>query len=272
VNAYCTGYGSCCASKGFAFNDAACSSLLGPQFTAQSICPAPGTYNAQAAQACFAELEASLSACTRDIKTDSPCLKMCNGTQPAGASCTSNIDCAGPVNGAAACRVNAGESTGVCVTTTVSNAGGPCNETCTEVPGGEACTPLAGASAPIEASVCRTNDGLYCAVDGICKTTLAVGTVCTQSDVCVTGAHCNLSTFVCVSNADVGAPCPAGNECASGAYCSPQHVCAAKKAAGEACQGSLECQGVCDATSVCSTPVSTTLDVTAESCASAPAS
>lgn len=272
VNAYCAGYGSCCASRGFVFDDTACQNLLSPQFTPESICPAPGTYDAQAAEACYAELQASFAACTKDISVDSPCLKMCNGTQSAGASCTSNLDCASPPNGSAACRITSGESSGVCVTVTHAKAGENCNETSSESgAGAETFTPAigadAGASNITEVFACRTNDGLYCASDGTCKATIAIGTSCSYGDACVTGAHCNYSTFVCLADVNIGGACPAGNECVSTAFCGSDHICAAKKAAGEACQTSAQCQSLCDSTNLCVASPSTTLDVTAQSCA-----
>jgi hypothetical protein len=152
-------------------------------------------------------------------------------------------------------------------------AGEHCNETCSDAgPGNSTCIIVSPGSTtttpPSEALACFTNEGLYCASDQTCKPTLGLGTACSSSSVCVTDAHCNQSTSVCVENAAVGSACPAGNECSSDAYCASDHTCTSKKAAGEACASYTECQGACGTDSICNAPISTALDVTAASCAS----
>ncbi len=273
VNAYCAGYGSCCASKGFAFDTTSCASLLRPQFVANSICPAPGIYDPQAARDCFAEVQATFATCSRYVPNDSPCARVCSGPKAPGSACTRTTECAVPANGTAGCAVKPGETAGTCATEARVKVGEHCNETCTDLgPGSSSCKIISSGSttaSPLaEAFACVTNDGLYCASDQTCKPTLDLGVACASGADCVMGAHCSQSTFVCVANVATGAACPAGNECSSDAYCASDHTCTAKKAAGEACANYTECQGACGADGICAAPISTVLDVTAASCAS----
>lgn len=272
VDAYCHGFGACCASHGYSFDAAACQSLLSASITADAICPAPSLYDAVAADQCYSELTAALSSCNAGVSSaDSACRRMCKGTKAVGSSCSRGTECAAPGNGTASCAIIGNATTGICTTQTLVKLGETCNETCTN-PGinGATCdfrsTADAGSTEPLEARVCSRNAGLYCSPDLTCKNVVPLGKACPNAE-CELGSHCSLSTLVCVTDLDVGGSCAVGNECASGAYCNTDHICAAKKAAGEACQLATECTGVCDSSGHCVGSNSQTLNVTAASCA-----
>ncbi len=273
INAYCSGYGSCCASKGFVFNDAACHTNLGQQLATAQICPAPRIYDPQAAGECFAELQATLSSCSNGPSATSSCNQMCNGTVPVGSPCTSTRDCAQPASGTVSCTPSGTTGTTVCAVQSHGKVGDGCGTTCTESADGNSLTCSAivassGGPTPSGTATCYTNDGLYCASDYICNSIAAVGGACTDYQGCVTGAYCNLTTSMCVAQVAAGAPCPTGMECDASSYCSTTQICVSKKAVGESCASNVECVAYCDTTTnLCVADNSTGLDVTAASCA-----
>ena len=273
VNAYCSGYGSCCASKGFAFNDSACHTNLGQQLTGQQICPAPNIYNPQAAGQCFAELQAALSTCSNGPSATSSCKQMCSGTVPVGSPCTSTRDCAQPTSGTVSCTPSVTTGTTVCAVASHGKAGDGCAMTCTASADGNisTCSAMAissGGPTPSGTATCYTNDGLYCASNFTCSQIAAVGGACTDYQGCVTGAYCNLTTSMCAAQVAAGAPCPTGAECDASSFCSTTQICVNKKAVGESCASNTECLAYCDpTTNLCVTDNSAGLDVTATSCA-----
>ena len=282
VNALCDGFGSCCASKGFAFNATACNTNLGAQVAIGSLCPAPGIYDPQAAADCFAELQAGYASCSPNFDLMSACQRMCTGTQPPGGVCTSSTDCAVPANGSVSCATDQTSDAGHCIDyiQTRGKAGDPCNGTCTEsadgtsqtcigsvsVSTGTSTSTSTSSSTTVTQASCFTNDGFYCAADSTCEPAVAVGGACSNSETCQTGAYCNLTTEKCEADIAVGVACPMGSQCVDSAYCNASSVCANKKSAGEPCTSSEECLGNCDATTnQCED--SNTLVASASSCA-----
>ena len=249
VAAFCTGYGNCCASKGFAFNATACAA--NHQVNPDTICPAPEVYDPQAAGDCIAELQAAYSACSLSRTAMSACDRVCIGTAAPGASCTSDSDCAQPAFGTASCAwQNASSAALVCVVRVPGKEGDACSSTCTKSADGNglACdsgVPVVGVtnSQPSGAASCYTNDGLYCSTNSVCQPLVAIGSSCTAGDVCVNGA-----------------------------YCTTAQICGPQKAAGATCDTPLECLGDCDlVTQLCvSVDATPRLDVTAASCANPP--
>ena len=279
VSAFCSGYGACCASQGFAFNASLCDSNTRAEFGSADICPAPAVYDPQAAADCFAQLRGAYASCSPNSFALSACQRMCTGTLPVGATCTASTDCAPPATGVAECLPNPSGSS-VCTIRTHGKVGDTCSSTCTESDRGgvvefEACTTTSvnstsSSGSTIASSECYTNDSLYCASDSTCKALVSIGGSCVnESTSCAAGVHCNGVT--CVVDVGVGSACPSGNECADGNYCdmsSSTHVCAPKKAAGQSCTEYGECQAYCDqGRGVCVSESSSPLNVTADSCA-----
>lgn len=277
VAAFCSGYGNCCASKGFAFNATVCSVNASNQLDPASICPAPGVYDPQAAGDCIAELQAAYSACSISNTAVSACDRMCNGTAAPGASCTRDTDCAQPAVGTVSCMYQNGSGAGlVCVVDVRGKEGDACSSTCTTSADGNdrSCDSGVVASGtanpqPIGAASCYTNDGLYCNSNYVCQPLAAIGTSCTGSDVCISSAYCDFTTNKCAAKGALGANCSDAFGCGDGMYCTTTQVCAAKKAAGATCTTPLECQVDCDSnTQLCvNVDTTTVLDVTAASCA-----
>jgi len=275
VAAFCTGYGNCCASKGFAFNATLCSVNANNQLDPASICPAPGVYDPQAAGDCIAELQAAYSACSLSNTAISACGRMCNGTAAPGASCTRDSDCAQPAVGTVSCTfLNASSAGLVCVVDVPGKEGDACSATCTTSAEGNdrACNVFATSTAnpqPGGTVSCYTNDGLYCNGNYVCQPLAAIGSSCTASGVCISSAYCDFTTNRCAAKGALGASCSDAFSCGDGMYCTTAQVCAAKKAAGATCQTPLECQVDCDSITQLCVNVDTAfgLDVTAASCA-----
>ncbi len=275
VAAFCAGYGNCCASKGFAFNATVCNANASGEVSPDTICPAPGVYDPQAAGDCIAELQATLSTCSSSGSATSACDHMCVGNVAPGAACNHNSDCAQSANGTVMCALaDATSTTTVCVVRIRGKAGDACSETCTETADGNGlgCSMNATpgtASPPTSAASCYTNDGLYCTSSYVCQPLVAIGSSCGNGDVCVDGAYCDFTAAKCAAKIAVGVSCSGGASCVDSAYCTTAQICAAKKAAGAACQNYDECIGSCDTdTQLCVSDTTTTdLDVTAASCA-----
>ena len=269
VSAYCSGYANCCASKGFAFNDSVCVANVRESVTS-SFCSATSVYDPTAAAGCFADLQASNSACQRPEYPTLACLTMCLGTQPAGAACAFGNDCTQPTTGSALCA-NLGGSPFTCMTVDARGVmGSHCDVTCRDAKSnfGQGCTSPTSSftTGPTHADVCFTNDGLYCASDNTCHSTIALGGSCPASDSCQTNLRCDNSTSQCVEYSTIGGPCTFYTDCVPNAYCTLDNVCANRKAAGEPCNGD-ECLGSCpNTTHLCEGTGYFSLDVNAADC------
>ena len=258
ISSYCDGFGTCCGSKGFAFDGAKCDANLHSQMTSSSLCPAPGIYDPQAAAECFAQIQATYATCSPNHDAMPACQRICTGNQPVGGSCASSHDCAPPANGTGVCMTNASGAAGICIERIRAQAGDACNDSCVESDDGFS---LKCSVNPSIASYntsgfwlqCFANDGLYCASDRTCKPTIALGGTCAGQFDCQLGAHCNFTSSMCEANFSVGASCSNGNGCVDTAYCDSNYLCAIKKPEGATCTiNSDECAGRCDtATGLC---------------------
>jgi hypothetical protein len=222
VAAYCSGFGSCCASKGFAFNATACDANLSGLLTSNSFPPPTCNYNAQAAANCLAGLQAELSSCSTSANTASDCDRVCDGTLAPGAACNDGV-CAKADNGTVLCTPSSTSgTTPVCVVFVHAKASDPCQATCGMLtsPSGPPqliCHYLNSLPAASGTASCFGTDGLYCSTDGICQPLAALGANCSATSTCVDDA-----------------------------YCSRAQICVAKKAGGTSCQSTDECSGFCD--------------------------
>ena len=277
VSAFCGGYQACCASKGYAFSATLCDSNARPQYSADSLCPAPGAYDPQAAADCFAQVRTAVSACTYDANSTSACDRICSGTLAPGAACTRDSDCAQPADGSATCMLVGPISTArdVCVFHPHGKLGDACCSTCITYKNvaDVSCTGMAipaGSDDFAGYAQCFTRDGLYCSsVDYTCQPLAAIGGDCNSSSDCQTGAFCDYwETSLCTAKLALGSICLYSDACVDGAYCIPGTVCSAKKAAGQSCTNSNECIGICNSASgLCVDSNTRSIDSTAAGCA-----
>lgn len=214
----CNALGNCCRAAGYGYDAAACEALLIQQFKG---IPSPNdpsvAYDSQAAGDCVATIVAGLSSCRETDGSPDVCDRVFNGRLPAGASCSSDEQCAGSSNDGADC------SEGTCIVMPRGHLGDACGSTCTELGGGSrSCTSSTSTGGTAR---CFRNDGLYCDGGGHCASLLADGAACSYDE-------CALTSF-----------CDAG-------------TCAAKRGLDQACSSSDSCAvGFCDeATSVCTPP------------------
>ena len=277
VNAFCNGYSTCCSSKGFAFNAAACQTNLRAQF-GDSICPAQYAYDAQAAGDCFAQLQATYASCSKSPNPNSPCYRVCTGTLPEGSACTNSLDCAVDANVSVSCTTAGTTSTTpICVVHPRGKLGDGCTSTCDASMDGDIgfCYDTyipAGGPTPNGTANCFSNDGLYCSsVDFICQPLVAIGGTCAATSDCQTDAYCDRTVFVCKARLAAGGACPQLDECMNDLYCNTNLVCANKLPIGATCQSAVACIDYCDSSTsqcVAAKPTKTSdLNVTASSCA-----
>lgn len=271
VSAYCSGYASCCATKGFTFSASACDANV-REFVTSSFCTATSIFDATAAAQCFADLQASNSACQRSVYPSEACLKMCLGTQPAGGTCVTSSDCAQLKTGPALCANLDGSSLACMVVATHGVMGSHCDVTCRDAGSyfGQGCTSPTSSSvaAPAHADVCFTDDGLYCAYDNTCQSTIALGGSCGSIEICQSNLQCDHATALCAEKSAIGATCAYSADCIDNAYCTLDGICANRKAAGEPCSGGDECLGACpNATNQCEGTGYFSLNVNAADCA-----
>ena len=172
AQAFCTGYGNCCGSKGFAFNLATCIANVQSQINLSAICASPHVYDAQAAGDCMADIQSTLSSCGNTGVQVPVCASMCTGTAAPGASCAMNWDCASSDAGTAVCELAMGDTsaTNSCKLEVHATVGDSCNQTCAASSDGNGtiCTYLNAPSTSVDLE-CYVSDGLYCAPDAICR-------------------------------------------------------------------------------------------------------
>jgi hypothetical protein len=284
VAAYCNGYRGCCTSSGFAFNQAGCEAAVRAHMGTSPVC-AHGTYNSVAAGECFQGITSAYATCLRTLPANSTafnaCNRVCVGTQPPGAPCTSNSDCAPPASGHAECTSptsSSASSQRACVAFFVGTDGDACSQTCTLGANGRdrSCV-TAGLSSSQDAgaitstTTCYTNDGLYCPLFGskTCQPLVATAGECSDESACIAGTYCDLVTGTCVAKVAVGGACTSSSACVDTTYCGASGTCDARQPDGAACTSFTECQGYCDTTKLCagaSTVGSPALTVNAEIC------
>jgi len=249
ASAVCNGYRGCCASTGFAFNQTACDAAARAS-VGSNPCP-NGTYDPAAAGECFQAIETAYTSCSRTLPAGSPavaaCDRICTGSLPLGAACSSADECAPSAGGTVTCASSSATSLQrVCSSMPRGKAGDPCGLTCAGSGSGQVCasvvTDPTQPAVPRSSGICYQDDGLYCSA---------------------------AATPTCQPVAPVGGPCEGFfGSCVAGAYCAAG-TCAVKKADGAACTAANECLGICDSvTKLCRAVAvtSTTLNVTADIC------
>ena len=270
ANTSCAGFGTCCQSKGFAFDSSACIANL-QQVDLSALCAPPHVYDAQAAGECLADMQAVLGSCGELSQLSPACGRMCTGTVAPGGTCTTIFDCAASSVGTPACLIQLADNSApnACIVNVHAHAGDACNQTCVDSQngGGLVCSGAPGSSTQLE---CYASDGLYCAPDRACRPLVAPGGGCADQPACQAGSYCDLTSSTCVPHVATGAPCPKQVECGTTDYCDDNNTCAPKKAAGAACSGFLgECQQGRCGTSTSPSCVTTIdgLTVSAQTCA-----
>ena len=155
------------------------------------------------------------------------CMGLVRGTVAVGGTCRSSLECAGD----AAC-VGAGP-------TTKGTCRAPADEgSCTRGVDVLASS-LRDASVDDSHPACRG----YC--DGRrCVPRVELGSPCTASTACASGAACVAKVCVAGSPGKAGEPCFAST-CAAGLRCTKEGLCAAPKPEGAMCTSDPECRGSC---------------------------
>jgi hypothetical protein len=116
------------------------------------------------------------------------------------------------------------------------------------------------AEAPVRASLCHRNDGLFCDDNTMkCVALTATGLGCVSRLQCVIGAYCDDATDKCTLRKAIGATCDAGafaeDECVSGSFCQePSNQCTALGAGGATCAQDDQCQSNNCASGKCVAP------------------
>jgi hypothetical protein len=219
--------------------------------TPEKLCPTGYTFDLQAAQDCYTQLQANYASCGKTSPFADACNRMCQGSSANGEACANGHDCIQPAVGVAMCNKTASSSNGICYSEERVALGDTCNETCSDSNNEQmrSCTyTLAtGTSAGTVGTRCFTNDGVYCAKDNTCQALLPLGAACANSRACQSGTHCGMTSSICEANVGVGAACSHSNECDDSSYCNGTS-CVSKKATGQSCADDRECQGVCNET------------------------
>ncbi|MEO6419765.1 MAG: hypothetical protein ABIP39_10180 [Polyangiaceae bacterium] len=244
AHALCDSIQPCCAQVGYTYDGETCIAAekaeVQQELTKES--GRGGTYDANAAGACVAQLRAQAAACA-----DPPAgsrMKDCGpiyvGTKKVGDACAHTAECAANPEGSVSCSITTviggpgtgTTDTGICVLyKTVAAKGDPC--------GGSS----SGKTPSIQADCESNSSPFYCDYSGThtCVDRIAIGQTCHGSD-CVIGAFCNNGK--CAAQLAEGATCTYGN-CATGLYCNVASVdtgtgtCAKEKSAGEPCVSGL---------------------------------
>ncbi len=259
-SAVCDNIGSCCQSAGYKYDAAGCKSAL-DQSIGQIFSSKNAVYDASAAGPCIDSVSAAFASCKGfDAVSAVPCQKVFTGTQPAGAACTSSTECKPVANAEVYCEHpsgaggQAGSGQRTCTVKPRGKKGDGCDETCTENGNVTSCGTSSGGGGaggsggapPSGNATCYTNDGLYCAGNGVCAAMIPIGQPCPDYSGCVDGAYCDSGT--CAAKRAAGSSCSSfSNECKDGTYCAdPAHTgtgtCTNKKADGQACSSFDECQ------------------------------
>jgi len=212
----------CCTAAGKGNDEASCRRVY--DYIAGSDA-SKGHFDATLADECLTALDAARC----DAETPEVCKRVITGNAPAGATCSSDFDCAAPEGGFADCVY---DSSGArCIQHEPTQVGEPCDPTGSD----DAVRPL-----------CDAEHGFVCDTGGTCQKLPSEGDACSFD--CEPGIVCGSASSgsVCAKPTPLGQACQPG-ECEETAYCSESGVCAVKKAWGEACSStSGECDGACD--------------------------
>lgn len=236
---YCGEVKKCCAQMGSEGEGRFCKMA----FTS-------GGFDAQAGQACLAEMRAQVANgtfCTAGAAAASACqdvIKNPNGNRQPGQSCDFEDDCAPSSEGEVICASHYDGNDWIhqCQLRIRGQAGSPCIGT----QDGDMFTTM-GANNSDELTargyVCHTADGLTCKGD-TCVTLAAVGTTCSFTSDCVASAYCDGSDH-CAARVAPDGTCTGADtaECTDDHYCasaSPRQ-CKAKAPTGSPCSDDAMC-------------------------------
>jgi hypothetical protein len=255
---FCDGIAPCCQASGFPYDSPSCQKAamasISTKFVSQTTPSA--SYDAIAAGRCRDALASVLSVCG-DPDQDPvyrACYEIFFGTQPPGAACSTNADCARPDGRRAACSFTVlvsssggGAGMGMCVVEQLhAKAGQSCMGICPK--GSTSCF-----DGDATRATCFVDDGLYCSFEGnvgTCKPVANLGEPCRNGG-CVDSSVCE--NGFCRAKRDTGSCTAALDACTDTSYCDTQIVepanfqCVPKRANGEQCLGPIECLSVyCD--------------------------
>jgi hypothetical protein len=244
----------CCDTAGFSTDAASCQKQFMTECQNDILKqPAGTTYDAKSAGVCLAAIGASVQNCAEKkdaslASSQKSCDHIFVGSTPVGGSCGSSSECAPPANGSVTCLHTGGSATGVCTVTT-------------EVPAGEAC----GTSATV---TCASD--AHCKFDPssskmTCVPRAAVGQACDPLDFesCQDGLTCDTSKTCAMPHA-IGEACNSVglSPCNTSGFCdSTTNTCLAKKANGESCTTSGQCQSGRCHSNVCAVDTIATADI-----------
>ncbi|HEY2408306.1 MAG TPA: hypothetical protein VGI10_20000 [Polyangiaceae bacterium] len=252
ASAYCQNIAGCCASQGFAVDGAACSAalistvnaLLQPNESDSQI-----IYDPDAAGHCIDAYRAALTTCT-DPKllaaTSEACAAILQGTLQ--GSCMRDRECYRPPGNDVQCSPNEVTLAPDCTYVTSFTAiRAKLSETCSYTCAGSILNPTCyGGGVPGQpAGTCWLEDGVGCGLSGRCESTLQSGQDCSVGW-CAAGSHCENSTCVANSDADL---CAVSSDCSTMSYCAPASAagftggCFPRKPDGATCTASDECAG-----------------------------
>jgi hypothetical protein len=252
VQASCRGLGECCTRSGLPFSKSRCEYAVRTAIIQQGIPRSSDivTYDADAATACVAEVEALMQSCV-DWQSSPPlsCAAAFSGSSPPSGVCLKEDDCAVPDGGAATCMVDATQRAS-CTVRSRGTLSASCTSSCWLMGGVLQCEPAVD---PYLASttICSAEDGLFCNASGSCARLLGRGESCRSSRDCQGGLYCEASRGVCLVRVMVGNTCAQADACAVGARCSAAGRCALGQPDGAACDATRVCQGTCDMTGIC---------------------
>jgi hypothetical protein len=231
IDTLCGNIGPCCQALGSPFDANACKSnlnlFLGAEFRAAD--PAKYSYDAQAADECLAQVEASLRQCS--TAGGEACDRAFTGTVASGGACRSSLECVADL----AC------DEGICGGGAQAEGveGDPCFWTCQRQGSGYSCGGT-GPTADDTLARCFDDANLYCADTGLCTTRRDAGAACQRDHECAMDAHCDLGT--CEPKAGEGGACRGDTGCQAGLYCKEQ-ACVAELPLGSPCDAFDECAG-----------------------------
>jgi hypothetical protein len=225
ISSYCDLLAPCCAMAKLKSDGQQCRALLG------GLAPASG-YNPTAGQACIDELRAASAKpdyCNSD-RNSASCQAAfpdgSKGTTKPGEACTQDSECAPSTEGTAKCQrlFTSGAETRKCQVQITGKEG---DQPCVGTVEGNGTSYILATDLPPRAYLCRVADGL----------------------------HCDWNTHACARFKPVGADCIEGSDCGPTAFCDGTRKCAARRNAGESCNGSSSSECVdsafCQASMTC---------------------
>lgn len=236
ASAVCDTIAPCCSSLSITFDPSTCRSAIisTVQASINQVNPANYTYDANAAGACLVSVRTALASC-QSPGHPGVCDAAFQGHLAEGATCTSSIECAAPIDGTASC------SGGVCVVRRRGKVGDPCFWSCHEEGTITSCSGTGVNELPGQ-SRCFDNDGLYCSDAGTCTQQKQDGVACSGDEECTSG-RCDFTSGLCAPKGTEGQACTFDSDCIDTLYCADStSMCAQKKAANAPCTFDTECQ------------------------------